>query len=128
MYLPNLSTAALLALSLPLLHLGLAEAKDNWRVKAYTDRLCNDVTGSYSHNTAKAYESFSGLPDIKSIEADGPLGESCGFHIRAWSRAWSDDDGGSWWSLDDRQCLRVNPLGPGDLRTPIKGFEVLENP
>ena len=54
MYLPNLSTAAVLALGLQFLHLGLAEAKDNWRVKAYTDRLCSDVTASYSHNTANA--------------------------------------------------------------------------
>lgn len=124
MYLPKLSTAAILALCLPFIYPGFAEAKENWRVKAYTDRFCNDVTGSYSHNTAKRYESFSGLPDIMSIEADGPLGEHCGFHIRAWS----DDDGGSWWTLDDRHCLRVNPLGPGDLRTPLKGFQVWENP
>lgn len=95
----------------------VAAAKENWRVNAYTDDLCNDKTGSWSHNEPSNYESFKGLPDILSLDAKGPIGGECGW----WITTYSDDEDSRavpW----EGSCLRVQALG--EWKNPITGFEV----
>ncbi|KAL8688286.1 MAG: hypothetical protein Q9224_004921, partial [Gallowayella concinna] len=78
-----IATAITLALSMQstaAVPAAVPAAKDkaqNWKVEIFTDDLCQDSTGIYSHNQPTK-ESFDGLPPIMSLRASGWLTHGCG--------------------------------------------------
>ncbi|KAL4985156.1 hypothetical protein BDW68DRAFT_199015 [Aspergillus falconensis] len=100
----------------------VAEDRGAWSVEISTDDLCNDTTGWYADDAAIECISFDGLPEIKSIKAEGnTIGARCGFTIYAYENYGCT---GESWYLQNSICLRA---GFGDV-DPLKSFKVYENP
>lgn len=121
MRLQNISVFAISAFALQLGN-AVAEDRGRWDVEAYEDDLCQDPTSFTAASTKLECKSFDGLPEIKSIKADGDnFGATCGWMLYAYE---DYDCEGEEWLLQKRDCLRV---GLGDLDS-VKSFRVAETP
>lgn len=118
MHFSTITASAIFALALHLPNT-LAAERENWRVNAYKDNLCQEKTGSWSHNAPREFESFEGLPDILSVDTRGPIGFKCGWNIVTFS---DDEDNRS--AVSAGTCLRVQTIG--EWKNPITGFRVKE--